>query len=332
MTRRKPYSHVIKENQIRAEHVKGKGDTLYKGFQCLNPQCTNFIFVEEDSISEDFEIICPDCGFTLRSGDSTKFYDYIMEVEEDGAKINKSDGEFLILHDDYLDEAAEYKYCIVCNTMKSVDYFDHHNSRNSKRQGECKLCKKLYNDIKNGTRLSDQHREAAQKRRLYLDLSGNAKINSKAIYTRFEYKCFNCGEDLSNVSSSHERPLDHTLPVYYLWPITTETATLLCRICNGNKSGAWPSSFYDDKKRHELSVITGLPYELLSGNPVYNPDAIENLKKPATVDALLAKYSAYMDELITLRNRLIRDIRFDFFSVSTKISQVWIDKANELLK
>ena len=45
MPRRSKYSNVNKTNQIRAPHVKGMGDVAFKGFQCLNPYCTNFIFV-----------------------------------------------------------------------------------------------------------------------------------------------------------------------------------------------------------------------------------------------------------------------------------------------
>ena len=45
MVRRKPYTKVDKTNQIRAEHVRGMGDTVFKGFQCLNSECQEFIFV-----------------------------------------------------------------------------------------------------------------------------------------------------------------------------------------------------------------------------------------------------------------------------------------------
>ena len=164
MARRSPYSKVNKTNQIRADHVKGMGDVVFKGFQCLNPDCTEFIFVREDEIGEDFSITCPACGYVHESGGETKFYDYSMDVnDENGVPVSVATGSFTIYHDDYIDEAMRYKYCIVCNTIKPLDFFDHHSSRTSGRQGECRLCKKAYNEIKNGTRLSDQHREAAQK-------------------------------------------------------------------------------------------------------------------------------------------------------------------------
>jgi len=54
MARRKPYTNVCKENQIRADHVKGMGDVVFKGFQCLNSTCQEFIFVLKEDVSEFF--------------------------------------------------------------------------------------------------------------------------------------------------------------------------------------------------------------------------------------------------------------------------------------
>ena len=33
MARRKPYTKVVKTNQIRSDHVRGMGDIVFKGFQ-----------------------------------------------------------------------------------------------------------------------------------------------------------------------------------------------------------------------------------------------------------------------------------------------------------
>lgn len=330
MARRSPYSKVNKENQIRAEHVKGQGDVVYRGFNCLNPDCKEFIFVKEDSITEDFSIVCPKCGYIHEAAGETKFYDYSMDVnDENGNPISVAKGAFTIYHDEYIAESKQFKYCIVCNTMKPIEFFDHHSSRKSGRQGECRLCKKAYNEIKNGTRLTDQHREAAQKRRLLLDIAGSPKINSREIENRYGNKCFCCDKDLSTVTNNKEKPLDHTLPVYYLWPLSTENATLLCRDCNGSKSGAWPSTFYNDSQLRKLSVLTGFDYKLLSGDPQYNPEAIEALHNPQKVDELLIKFAAYMDEVIKLRNRILRDTGFDFFKVSKTISLAYVRKADE---
>ena len=331
MTRRAPYTRVERKNQVRASHVIGKGDVVYKGFQCLNYECTQFIFVERERLIGDFEISCPICGFIMRSGGETKFFDYELVNQQDNSTVEE--GEFRILHEDYIAEAQDYKYCILCGTLKPLESFDKHSARKSGRQGECRLCKTVYNSIKNQTRLSDQHREAAQKRRLYLDLAGEEKLNSKIVFERFDYRCFKCAKDLRNVANERERPLDHTLPAFYLWPLTTTNATLLCREHNGGKSGKWPSEYYSIKELKRLSVLTGIPFDLLSGPPQYNPKAIERLRTSEYVDQLLTKYSAYMPELIKLRNRLLKSTGLDFFKFSTIISPDWVRRANvELMR
>lgn len=325
MARRRPYTRLAKTNQIRADHVRGMGDIVFKGFQCLNNACREFIFIRQDEIGEDFELVCPSCGTVMRSGDETQFYEYRLIDQRDNSITEE--GRFTILHDDYIEEAQEYKYCIICNTIKPLHLFDRHRSRRSGRQGECRLCKAGYNAIKNKTRLTDQHREAAQKRRMYLDLSESSRINSAEVYKRFGYRCFKCKKDLRKVEAK-ERPLDHTLPAVFLWPLTTENATLLCREHNGEKSGRWPSAYYSGEELRELAVLTGVRYETLIGPVHYNPEAIERLKNPEHVDQLLAKYAAYMPEIIKLRNRILGYENFDFFEYSTTISPAWIRQAD----
>ncbi len=324
--RRKPYTKVLKTNQIRAEHVRGMGDMVFKGFQCLNSECHEFIFIRKNEIGSDFEIVCPSCEIIMLSGDETQFYAYKLKDRRDDSIIEE--GTFTILHDDYVEEAKEYKYCIICNTIKPLDLFDLHRGRKSGHQGECRLCKAVYNSIKNKTRLTDQHREAAQKRRMYLNLSGSSKIKSEEIYRRFDYRCFKCKKDLRKVDTK-ERPLDHTLPAVFLWPLTTENATLLCREHNSEKSGKWPSTYYSANELKDLAILTGVQYEILAGQPHYNPEAIERLKASEQVDQLLTKYAAYMSEIIKLRNRILEYEDFDFFQHSTTISSAWIRQADQ---
>ena len=329
MARRTSYTKVHKINQIRADHVRGMGDVVFKGIQCLNSQCREFIFIRKDEIGNDFEFTCPICETVIRSGEETLFFDYELHELLDGRpNFTIEEGRFTILHDDYIEEAQDYKYCIICNTIKPLYMFDKHKVRNSGRQGECRLCKKVYNAIKNKTRLTDQHREASQKRRMYLDLSASKKINSEAVYRRFGYRCFKCQKDLRKVADAKERPLDHTLPAVFLWPLTTENATLLCREHNGQKSDKWPSDYYSDNELRRLSILTGVRYETLIAPAHYNPEAIERLKTSEQVDQLLIKYAAYMEEIIKLRNRILGYEKFDFFEYSTTISSAWIQQAN----
>ena len=326
MPRRKPYTKVVKTNQIRAEHVRGMGDVVFKGFQCLNSECREFIFIRKDEIRDDFEFVCPTCETVMLSGDETQFYEYKLLDERDNSITEE--GTFAILHDNYVEEAREYKYCIICNTIKPIDLFDRHKSRKSGRQGECRLCKVVYNSIKNKTRLTDQHREAAQKRRMYLDLSASTRIDSAEIYKRFGYSCFKCKKDLRKVDTK-ERPLDHTLPAVFLWPLTNENATLLCREHNSEKSNKWPSEYYSDNELKVLAILTGVEYEILAGSPRYNPEAIQRLKVAEQVDQLLTKYATYMLEIIKLRNRILEREGFDFFESSKTISPAWVRQANQ---
>lgn len=284
--------------------------------------------VQLDEVGEVFEIPCPACGFVHKSDEEVKFYDYTLRNTKTAESIEE--GAFAILVDDYIAEAPLYKYCIVCSALKPLDAFDRHSARSaSGRQGECRLCKKVYNGIKNQSRISDQHREAAQKRRLYVDITGSSKIDSAVIRARFGGKCFKCGCPLPGPKDGH---LDHTLPVSYLWQLTTNNATLLCDKHNGEKSGKWPSEYYDKRELKRLAVRTGIDYGTLVGLPQVNPKALEQLRDKAFVDKMLAKYAPYKDEIIKLRNRLLRQAKFDFFKVTTAISPDTVKQADEVLK
>lgn len=329
MPRRNKYTELHKKNQVRADHVKRKGDVVYRGFQCLNGECTHFNFVLDEDIDEEFEIECPECGYILRAGDETTLFEYELRDTRDGSAEVIEEGQFSILHDDYVGEAQRYKYCLLCNSMKPLHLFAKHGGRKSGRQGECKICKDVYNGIKNQTRLTDQHREAAQTRRLFIDITGRSKINSPDVFRKFKHRCFKCGKDLKSQKMQKERHLDHTLPVSYLWPATTDSATLLCSRCNNEKHGKWPSEFYSMEELKELSILTGIDLELLAGQPEFNPEYMEKLKKPDFVDELLVKSSGRMREIMRLRNRILESTGFDMFGVSRKISREWIEKADK---
>ena len=334
MARRKAYTQVKKAHHKRPDHVIGMGDIVFKGFQCLHPDCQEFIFIRKDEISEFFELPCLGCGHVHKYGEEATFYDFRLVNTHDNSVIKED--KFSILHDDYIDEAKEFKYCIICYTLKSLDHFDRHSARKSKRQGECRMCKAVYNALKNPTRTTDQHREAAQNRRLHMELTGGAKIASKEIYERFSYKCFKCGEDLRQdiqvKSVRRGGNLDHTLPAKFLWPLMTQNATLLCQRHNGQKAEKWPSEFYTDEEIRRLVTLTGIPYATMTSEPHYNPDAINRLHDPEFVDALLTKFAANMDEVILVRNRILNATGFDMFDISETLSKTWIAEADARAK
>lgn len=331
MARRAAYTKVEKSNRVVSKFAKGNGDVLFRGFHCLNPDCDEFIFVRDEAIGEDFKIVCPTCKFEHRAGETSVFFDY--ELRDKQTKKSIETGLFEVLHDDYIGEAKGFKYCVLCSTLKPLELFDRHSARKTERQSECNLCKQLYNSIKNQTRLADQHREASQKRRLYTDLTETRRIDIAAIYKKYDNKCFKCGVDLSRDRAGGKADLagnlDHTLPVKLLWPLTTDNATLLCKEHNGEKAEKWPSEYYSDAELRKLAPLVGIDYRILKGKPVYNPSAIEKLKNPSSVEALFIKYAAYSDELIGLRNRILKATGFDFFKTWNKISKDWVSKAND---
>lgn len=293
------------------------GDVVFKHFQCLSPTCQAFITVKSSEVAGAFDFQCRHCRFHFKAGFETHLFDYDVTWLQDQSVFEQA--EFTVSHSDYIAEAPQYKYCLLCYVLKPVSAFDKHSARESGRQGECRLCKQRYNALKNATRISNQHREAADKRRLKLELAGEGRIDSEEIAKRFGWKCFNCKKDLMSMPPK-ERPLDHTLPAFYLWPLDTATATLLCAACNGEKSGRWPSDFYDEQRIRELAVATGLDYDLLSGKPQFNPKALTRIKKAGYVDSLLVKYAPYMDEIRDLRNRILNSTGLDMFKYASRLN------------
>lgn len=333
MSRRQAYTRVERIDFNGSSKSKGKGDVTYRIFECLNPECSHFITIQVEKIPADFEYSCEKCGFIHKSGEVLNLYDYnLVNTAED--RVIES-GEFSILHDLYLSESPKYKYCIICGALKPFSAFDQHRARTTGRQGECKLCKYVYNSIKNQTRLTEQHREASQKRRLYVQFDSKSKLDINTIYQRFDSRCFKCGLDLSQdlVSGPDAKlgNLDHTLPVYYLWPLTTNNATLLCKFHNGQKAEKWPSKYYSRSELQQLSRLTGIDARLLEGEPVFNSEALIQLQDPIFVGNLIDKFARYPNEVYNLRNRILRMTGFDFFdNPNLRISESWIIEANRI--
>ncbi len=317
MARRPPYTSVEKQGQVRPSHVVGMGDVVFKGFQCLNSTCQEFIAVREDEIRLDFEIICSACEFVHESGGETKFFDYRLIHRQDDTVIEE--GEFVILHDDYIRQAQRLKYCLYCYTRKPLELFDRHARRKSGRQGECRLCKTIYNGIKNQSRITDQHREAAARRRLYRLLAEETDhIDSRTVFHKYEGQCFNCARKLGyTATGQRDFNLDHTLPASLLWPLTTDNATLLCKNCNNEKHDRWPSEFYDVPKLRALARLTGYRYDLLSGQSVVNEDAVESII--ADPDAFIEEWIRYPDDIRRVRNMIIGYTEIDIFSGATHV-------------
>jgi hypothetical protein len=312
VARRKAYTEVQKENDARPDRAYGKGDVVYRRFECMSPACTAIITVPDIDCGEGFAISCPTCDYLHFDGGSVELFDYYLRDKRTKAEI--SHGPFAPSHWVYLDSAERVKYCLLCCTLQPLDNFGRHARRpTSQRQGECKMCKDLYNGLKNATRLTEQHREAADTRRLLRELSGETQVNDiESLLNCFDHSCFNCGIELADYPGKEDGfYMDHTLPVSWLWPLDFGP-TILCRTCNGEKGDRWPSEFYDEERTlRELSVRTGIPFELLAGRPTFYPQAVEQIKAHPT--KIIERWVKYPEKLKGIRTRILGATGEDVF-------------------
>ena len=259
--------------------IRGTGavryNEIWRVFGCARPGCQHVLRAREaDVLEKSFVDACETCGQIHFKAEA--------------------------------DKGARWKYCRVCEQLQPLENFHRHRGFPTGRQLECKTCKnRKINPHGNPLRTKDQHREAADRRRLYVSVSGEQKqkLNEAEVYERFSRRCFNCGKPLK----AGEGAIDHTLPAMYLWPCSTGP-TLLCKECNGNKAERWPSEFYrhddapDRAKLQRLSVFTGIPYDVLAGEPHFNPVAVETLK--SGIDEFLVRWIRYPDEIRKIRRRI----------------------------
>ncbi len=327
MARRKAYTEVKKENDIRPNRAVGQGDVVYRRFECMSPDCTTVLTVPETDCGEEFAIACLVCGYLHFDGGSVQLFDYHLLEKSTGREI--SDGPFAPTHRVYVDRAERVKYCLYCCTMQPLENFGRHSARPaSERQGECKMCKDLYNTLKNETRLTEQHREAADTRRLLRELSGEtARIQDIAgLVDRFEHQCFNCGTELADHPGQGDGfYMDHTLPVSWLWPLEFGP-TILCQKCNGEKGDRWPKEFYRDPRvLRSLATRTGIAFELLAGNPTFYPRAIQEIKDHPT--SIIERWVKYPDKLKSLRTRILGATGDDVFAAAdpTALKAIGLD-------
>ena len=147
------------------------------------------------------EVNCPSCWLVMLSGDETQFYEYQLVDQRDNSTIEE--GTFTILHDYYIEEAQEYKYCIICNTIKPLICLTG-IALGIGRQGECRLCKAVYNSIKNKTRLTDQHakpRKAANVSRPICKYQNQ----QRRIYKRLVTVALSVGETYEKLTPKNAR-------------------------------------------------------------------------------------------------------------------------------
>jgi hypothetical protein len=317
VTRRPSYTKVLKKNQLRARHVAGQSDRLFRLISCLELECTATFVVPEDRALGTSVIACPECGYEHQRGRATKSADYELLNVASGEVL--AAGPFEITHDAFLDAAPRFKYCIICSTLQPAENFDRHTGRRSGLQGECRVCKQTYNEIKNGSRLPEQHREAADNRRMMIELAqeSDTSLDLSTFFSKFAGACFKCQRQLVNSPGGPDGYyVDHTLPAKYLWPLWIGP-TMLCRTCNGAKADKWPSEFYETPSLRRLAVLTDIDFDLLTGIPHYNPLAIKYLQENS--DAVIERWIAYSARLQQLRQRVLDSTGIDVFATAAHV-------------
>lgn len=192
------------------------------------------------------------------------------------------------------------KYCSLCDRLlpargesnEAISFHKHkpqlNGSFKSGYQQECRACKnKNINRKLNPKRTPDQFFESSllhRERKIFLEdpkfyneiqnkYKGDLYGFKKAIWLKFNKKCFNCGKTIK----LNETELDHTRPMSLFWPLD-EYATCLCKSCNNSKHDKLPSEFYSDQKLKSLSKITGLPFSELK-NSKFNPKMLKEITK-----------------------------------------------------
>lgn len=151
-------------------------------------------------------------------------------------------------------------------------------------------------------------------------LAGDEKIDSAAVFQRFGGRCFNCEKPLHHKArGKQEFDLDHTLPVRLLWPLTTQTATLLCKECNNAKHDKWPAEFYRPEQLRRLCVLTSIPYNVISGPAKLNDKAVTAIL--ANADRFISRWIRYPDEIRSVRRLILEKKGLDLFAAATTVPE-----------
>lgn len=285
---------------VNSANIRGSGKVkaseVWRVFECFTEGCDQLLKVREDWLEEQRSlgnaalVTCSKCNATMP--------------------------------EDVVQRAARWKYCSVCAWLQPLENFDRHaptsSSFRSGRQPQCRYCKRQVNRVLNPLRTSDQHREAGQGRRLYGMLAGDEKIDSEAVFRRFDGMCFNCGKPLHYKARGRtDFDLDHTLPVRLLWPLTTQAATLLCRGCNNAKHDKWPAEFYRPEQLRRLSVLTSIPYDVVSGPAKINAKAVTALL--ANADRFISRWIRYPDEIKAVRRLILEMSGLDLYAAASTV-------------
>lgn len=275
MVRRK----TINETGIDRIELEYNVHDAWVTYVCVNCNTVNHVHIGDKLLSPEDAYntqkwVCEECGF-VHSKDSD------LPNNWDNWNIELLEKEELTVQRFWIgffrsateNPNAYWKQCNVCGRILPSSAFSKHAKWGPlEKQMECRSCKGAINAVLNCKRTSEQLRESSIRRRI-ADMfveEYNEKIDIKALFERFECKCFKTGKslDIDKPGSWH---IDHILPSKYLYPLTTRNAALLSTDANSNKRDKWPSEFYTPQELVRLAKITGADLALLSNStPIIN--------------------------------------------------------------
>ena len=204
------------------------------------------------AITDDFAIECDACKFRHVAGETTLVYDYTLLRSAQQHRNRERQAQ--ILHDDYVDEAKGYKYCIIRSTLKPLELFDKHNARKTGRQRAVQSLQAAHNSIKKSDAPRGSASGSEPKSGGSIPNSPTARASTSARSTRnLKANASSAGLNWTPTAKRGkgelQRKLHHTLPVKFLWTLTTDNATLLCKAHNAAKAEKWPGAYYEDAER-----------------------------------------------------------------------------------
>ena len=268
---------------------------IWVSYTCINCGSLNLINVGQNLLDgnklvETAEWQCPKCGYIHASTsdlpDTWEHWDADLRSADSLACYRFWKNFFSIAVEN---KEAYWKQCKTCGRILPASNFSGHAEWGVlEKQLECRCCKAAINAVGNPKRTTEQHREAAAKRRIGDLLAKVAedtdeKLDIDELFKRFDGKCFKTGKPLDKTDTSSWH-IDHILPSKYFYPLTKENACLLSAEANENKKAKWASEFYSPPELIKLSQITGANLELLSSpTPIYN----KNIDVNAAVDKYL---------------------------------------------
>lgn len=279
----------ISRNETGIDRIsppKGSTHDAWVAYICVNCNQLNHLHIGERLLTpeEAYETqnwVCDNCGFAHNKQASlpaTWDTNWLPELLHAGElTVNRFWKAFFKNATE--NPQAYWKFCNTCGRIQPSSYFSKHSNWGPlEKQMECRACKAAINAVLNPQRTSEQLRESSVRRRIgdLLVSEYEEKLDVRALFDRFENKCFKTGKplDITKTGSWH---IDHILPSKYLYALNSRNAALLSEEANSNKRDRWPSEFYSPQELVELARITGADLALLSKpEPVQNANITSN--------------------------------------------------------